>query len=152
MTLCFSLTAFKILSLTFFILIVTYLCVDLFGPSCLRLCFLDLDICFLPQVREIFCHYFIKYILCSLLSLLLLGPLYCECYSICRGPRDLLICPHSLKILFFRLVYMISSALSSSSLIHFSISSNLLLIPSHILKKSLTAFFSSIWFFILSNS
>lgn len=34
------------------------------------LCFLDLDVCFLHQVRDIFSHYFFEYVFC----LLLLGP------------------------------------------------------------------------------
>ena len=33
------------------------------------LCFLDLDVCFLPQVREVFSYYLFKYSLCPFLSL-----------------------------------------------------------------------------------
>ena len=39
------------------------------------LCFLDLDIYFLSQVRVIFSYYLFNYVLCPFLSLLFLGPL-----------------------------------------------------------------------------
>ena len=63
-TICFSLAAFKILSLslTFGLLIRMYLgcgplCIHLFWDS---LCFLDLYIYFLHQIRGVFFHYFFK--------------------------------------------------------------------------------------------
>ena len=55
MQICFSLGAFKIifLSLTFIILIMTQVSVVLFGSVLLgTLYFLDLDICFLPQLKD----------------------------------------------------------------------------------------------------
>ena len=62
-TSCFSLAAFKILplSLTFDILIVMCLSGSLWVHFiCNSLGFLDLDICFFPQVREVSSHYFFK--------------------------------------------------------------------------------------------
>ena len=62
MTLCFSLTAFRILFLTFAVLwyfLVWFLEVYLIWDP---LCFLYLDICFLFQVCEVFSHTFLKYI------------------------------------------------------------------------------------------
>ena len=57
----FFLAVFKILSLTSDILIITYLGVDLFGFILFgTLCVLDFSVCFLPQVREVFSHYFFK--------------------------------------------------------------------------------------------
>ena len=56
--------AFKSLSLflTFVFLIIMCLGVGLFAPSILfgTLCFLDLHVCFLHQIRKVFFHYFFK--------------------------------------------------------------------------------------------
>ena len=59
--LCFSLAAYKILSLslTFGILIMMCFGVVLFGSNLFgTLCFLDLYLYFLHQIREVFFHYF----------------------------------------------------------------------------------------------
>ena len=47
---------------------------------------------------------------------------------------------------------MISSTLSSSSLIHASVLSNILLFPSSVFFISIIVFFSSVWFFLFYNS
>ena len=58
---CFSHVAFNIISLTFDILIVKCLTVGLFGFIFYgTLCFLDLDVCYLHQIREVFSHYLFK--------------------------------------------------------------------------------------------
>lgn len=64
-TSCFSLDTFKILSpsLNFDLLMITHFCVDLFKFSFFFLeilGFLNLDICFLLQVRGIFSRYLSK--------------------------------------------------------------------------------------------
>ena len=56
-TSCFSLAVFKILSLTFDILITMCLCMDLFGNS---LGFQNLQFCLFSQVKEVFSHCFFK--------------------------------------------------------------------------------------------
>ena len=73
---CFSLAAFNVL---FNFCHFNY-SVSLFGSLWFglvedSLCFLDLDVCFLSQVREVFSCYVFKHTLCNFLSLLLLGPL-----------------------------------------------------------------------------
>ena len=63
MTLCFSLVAFRILSLTFAILITILLGVGLFGFIFFwTLCFLYLNICFFLHDWDIFSDTFIRYI------------------------------------------------------------------------------------------
>lgn len=57
----YCIAAFKVISLTFDILIVKCLTVGLFGfifYGTLR--FLDLDVCYLHQIRELFSHYLFK--------------------------------------------------------------------------------------------
>ena len=60
------------------------------------------------------------------------------------------ICPHFFS--FFCLASVISTTLSSSSLIHSSVSSNILFIPSSVYFISFILFFISVWFFIFLNS
>ena len=47
--------------------------VDLIWDS---LCFLDLDVCFLSQVREVFSYYVFRYVLSTFLSLFSFWDLY----------------------------------------------------------------------------
>ena len=65
-TSCFSLAAFNTLSLILAILItMSFWCGRFWvDPVWNCLCFLDLYICFLSQVREVFSHYVFKYVLC----------------------------------------------------------------------------------------
>lgn len=56
---CFSVVVFKFLFLSFGILITMCLGLDIFGFILFgTLSFLDLDVCFLPKIREIFSHCF----------------------------------------------------------------------------------------------
>lgn len=61
---CFYLSLFKILSLsfTFFIVIIMHLILFSFWVHIIWnfLEFLDLDICFFPQIQEVFSHYLLK--------------------------------------------------------------------------------------------
>lgn len=91
-TSCFSLVAFKILPLTFAIFIMTCHGVGLFGFILFgtdSLCYLGLDVCFFPQVREIF-SYFFKYIFCPFLF-----PFWVTC-SVNVSTPDVV--PRSLKL------------------------------------------------------
>ena len=67
-TCCFFLSAFNILSLSlcFAVLIIVCLGVVLFGL--ILLCFLDLDVCFLSQVRDVFSYCVFRCVLCHFLA------------------------------------------------------------------------------------
>lgn len=63
---CFSLAAFEI---PVFNILLLYFGMGLFGFILFGIqSFLDLDACFLPQVREVFSHHFFKQVFCPFLS------------------------------------------------------------------------------------
>ena len=136
MTLCFSLAALKIfLSLTFAILIMICCCGSLWVHlvwDSLR--FLDPNICFLLQIREIFSHYFIKYVFYPFLSLFSFWGTYNMNVSMLDVvPEVPLNYPHFKNVFFLFCCsgWVVSTILSSRSLIHSSVLPNLLLIPSN---------------------
>ena len=89
---CFSLVAFKILSLSvnFCILIMMCFGVVLFGFILFwTLHFLDLYVYFLHQIREVFCHFFKKGFQFPVLSLLSAPP-WCKCWFAWSCPRGFL--------------------------------------------------------------
>ena len=64
-TCCFSLAGFNFLPIIFAILITLCLNVIIFELILFwTMCFLDLDVSFLFQVRAVFSYYIIKYVLC----------------------------------------------------------------------------------------
>ena len=84
---CFSLAAFKILSLTFGILIMICLGVGLFASIIIgTLCFLDLHVYFLHQIREVLFHYFFKYVF-NFLFFFFLWHLYDENVGMPEAPE-----------------------------------------------------------------
>ena len=72
-----------------------YFGVILFGSNFGTLCFLDLYVYFLHQIREVFFHYFFQISFQFLaLLLLLLAFLSFRCWYIWRCPTGILYCPH----------------------------------------------------------
>ena len=111
------------------------------------LCFLDLNICFLPQAKGIFSHYFFKCIFCPFLALFSSGT------PIMQTSGHLILPQRFLKSIFLFKIFSFLSpggwfpVLSSWLLTHSSVASNLLLTPS-VYFISCTAFFSSHWVFL----
>ena len=102
------------------------------NPVCDFMCFLKLDVCFFSQVREFFSYYVFKYVLCLLLSLFSFWDPYnvnASTLDVSKVSKIVLISFHSF---FFCFASLISTTLSSSSLIHSSVSFSLLLIPSSV--------------------
>ena len=70
-TSCFSSAAVKILSLSLTFNILIIMCIVMGLPRFVlfgALGFLDIDVCFFPYAREVFRHYFFKYVFCPFLS------------------------------------------------------------------------------------
>ena len=144
------LVAFRILFIIS-ILIITSLGGCLFEVHLIwdLLCFLNLDIDFLLQVREIFNHNFFKYTLDPLL-----------CFSACNANVGILKCFfRALLGCFHLIVFPVCSAdwlfyifLFSSSLMHSSVSLCLLLIPSSVFISATELFIFTYVFFISSSS
>ena len=102
-------------------------------------------VCFY-QVREVFSSCVFKYVLCLFFSLSFWDP-----YSVNISALD--VSQRSLKFSSFFKFFLLFSLSgfhysASSSVIHFSESSNPLLIPSTVFFISVIVFFSSAWFFI----
>jgi len=111
------------------------------------LCFLNLDICFLLQVREIFNHNFFKYTLDPLL-----------CFSACNANVGTLKCYFRALLGCFHLNFFfpVCSAdwlfyifLSSSSLMHSSVLLCLLFIPSSVFISATELFMIMSFLYIL---
>ena len=118
-TSCFPLDAFN-----FAILITTYLSVDIFGFILFgTLCALNLDVCFLPQVREVLSYYVSNFSLSSR------TPRVQMLIYLMLSQRSLKVSSF-LKILFpfFSIAWEIFTTLYSSSLIWSSVLSDLLFI------------------------
>lgn len=119
------------------------------------LCFLDLSVCFLPQIRKVFSHYLFKHIFFPFLLLFSFWNPYnadIGALNVVPGvPYTILI----FKTLFSFCcsVWVISTVLSSRLLIYPYVLTKLLSIPSNLFFISFTVFFFSDWFFVtFSNS
>ena len=149
-TSCFSLVASTILSLSliFAILITPSLVSSPLGRFCLdALWFWDLHVCFLSQVSEVFSYYVFKYVLFPFLALSSSEtPIMQMLLHLMLSKRSLKLSSFFFKFLFlfFYSAWVISPILSSSSQSHSSVSSNLLLIPSHGFSPPVIVFFSSL--------
>ena len=116
------------------------------GSSSLRVCFLDLNIHFLPQVRKVFHPLFLQisfspFSLFSPSGTPIMQLLVCLILS-----QRLLKLSWILKtffLLFALLIEWFSTILPSRSFIHSPVSSNLLLTPSSVFFTSIIIFFSS---------
>lgn len=106
-------SSFKIVSLTFAILLTVYLRMVSLRSSCLKFYFLDLDVYFLYQVREAFSHYSLNKV-SFFFSLLLVESLYCKYLCAWYYPRGLLNYSH-LKHFFFLLLFWFISSMWPSS-------------------------------------
>ena len=144
---CFIVVAFNIFSLYLIFVFFINMCLGMFLLGfvlCGTLCFLDLGDYFLSHVRDIFSYYLFKYFLRPFFSLsLFLRPLWCKC-SIWCCPRGLLTFIVSFYSLFCSMSAVIT-ILFSSSVICFSASFILLLIPSSVFFISVIVFFNSHW-------
>ena len=122
------------LSLTFAISVIC-LGVDLFGFILFgTLCFLWVDICILCQVREVFSHYFFRqgfFFFCIFLFSPSNKPIMQISAYLMLSQRSLKLSSFK-KFLFAVLIGWFPLLLSSRLLIHSSVSSNLLFIPSSV--------------------
>lgn len=135
------------LSLIFTNLIIEHLDVVLFELILFgTLWFLDLDVCFLYHIREVFSYYFFKYIPSPLISSSEAPIIWMLVYMI-FSQRSLILFSFLFIYYYFLRSFDISTTISSSLLIHPYMSSNLLLISSRLLFISVIIFFISIWFF-----
>ena len=113
------------------------------------LCFLDLDVCFLPQVRNVFSYYVFTYVFCPFLSSPFGTPIMQMLVH--------LLSQKSLKLLsFFLFFFPFSLNDFYYSVFQFAehsfVSSTLLLIPFSVFLIPIVVFFISILFFVFSNS
>ena len=115
-------------------------------PSWDSLCFLDLGECFLSHVREVFNYYLFKYFLRFFLSLFSSGiPIMRMLVCFMLSQRSLR--PSSFLFILFSLfcsTALIFTILSSSSIIHYSASVILLLIPFRVFFISVFVLFISV--------
>ena len=110
------------------------------------LCFLDLDVCFLPQSRAGFNYYFLK--ICPLFSFFFRTPIIQMLFHLVASLSFLsllMLCNSHLSL--FQLYCFI---LSSMSLINCSASYSMVFIALSLLLISFIAFFISDWFFFNS--
>ena len=117
--------------------------------------FLDLDNCFISQVREVFSYYFFKYFLRPFsLSSTSETPIWTQilvCLTLSQRSFKM-VSFLFINFSFFSSVTMISTTLSSTTLIHFSASFIPLLIPSSVFLFSVIVFFNPVLlFFIFYN-
>ena len=123
--------------------------VDFNGSS---LCPLDLDICLLPQIKEVFCYYFLKQIFCSFFAFFFFWDSYNSNVIMFDGALSSLILFLCCIIFLFLLcsASLFSIFLSSRSLIHSSFSSSLLFFVSSLFPNSFMTFVISDCFFFSS--
>ena len=123
----YSVILFLVAYLAFFHLINVSWCIfPWVYPVSYSLCFLYLTVYFLI-IGKFLAIISSNIFSGPLLSLLLLGSLWCKCF-----PRDLSDCPHFFIIFLYFFPVAVITTLSSTSLIHFSASVILLLIPSSV--------------------
>lgn len=114
-------------------------------------CLLDLNVCFLPQIREVFTYYFLKLIFCpffSLLSRTLIIQMLLWLMAATEFPKSILILQNSLFSLLFS--FIIFHYFVFVPLIYSSASSSQLLISPSLFLISFVAFFFSDWFVSIS--
>ena len=110
-------TSFILLLLSFFFFITTFCKFNYSMSSCWpafvdfdgnSLCLLDLHVCFLPQIREIFSYYFLKLTFCPLFSLLFFWDSYITNVTMFDGviefPKSILMFHHTCFSLLFNFI------------------------------------------------
>ena len=110
---------------------------------------LDLDLCFLPQLKKVFCHYFFKYSLYSFLSSPSGTPIVWMFECLMLSQRSLKLSSF-LKIIFSFCYsnWLSSTSLSSRPLICSSVLANLLLIPINVFLFQLLYFSGTLGSFL----
>ena len=135
---CFSLAAFNICSLCLIFVNLINMCLVVFCLGFIlfgTLGFLDLGGYFLPHFREVFNYYLLKYFLMAFLFVIF----FWDSYDSNVGVFNIV--PEISEVVLISFNSFISTILSSTSLILYSASVILLLVPSRVLLISVIALF-----------
>ena len=111
------------------------------------LCFLNLDVYFLFQIRKVFSYYVSKYDFCPCLFSPHIPVMWMLLFQ-----KSLKLSSFLFILFFFMLIFSDLHYSIFNSLINSRISFSLLLIPSSVFFISVIVFFISVFFFIFSNS